>query len=388
MTWVPGRELVLLDQLQTENGLVSRQGSHTYNQYQPTALKPGDAKKAGPWLDHCKTVYGDEADHMIVWLAHRVQRPWEKINHSLVMGGVQGIGKDTILEPVKRAVGSSNFKEVSPREMVEDNFNDYVRAVILRISEAHDLGEVNRFAFYERNKVLTAAPPDVLRCNCKNMSAIYLPNVVGVIQTTNHRYTAIYLPPDDRRHFVLWSTKVKEDFTDAYWNKLWAYYDNGGDGHVMAHLLQLDISAFNPKAPPPKTAAWHDIVEANATPEDVELADALDALGKDDPNNKDQKIRPDVVTIEKIKAHAADGLRGWLSDRRNARTINHRFERCGYEVIRAHSNEGRWIIDRTRQVVFAKKSLTKPQQYQEAEKLTDSYRRNHPETPPSDELPF
>ena len=60
-------------------------------------------------------VYPDEAEHIISWLAHRVQRPHEKINHALVLGGKQGIGKDTLLEPVKQAVGPWNFAEVSPQ---------------------------------------------------------------------------------------------------------------------------------------------------------------------------------------------------------------------------------------------------------------------------------
>jgi hypothetical protein len=38
----------------------------------------------------------------------------EKINHALILGGNQGVGKDTLLEPVKRAVGAWNFLEVSP----------------------------------------------------------------------------------------------------------------------------------------------------------------------------------------------------------------------------------------------------------------------------------
>ena len=44
------------------------------------------------------------------WLAHRVQRPEDKINHALVLGGAMGIGKDTIIEPVKHAIGPWNFQ--------------------------------------------------------------------------------------------------------------------------------------------------------------------------------------------------------------------------------------------------------------------------------------
>jgi hypothetical protein len=53
-----------------------------------------------------------------MWLAHRVQQPQEKINHALVLGGPQGIGKDSLLEPVKRAVGPWNVAEVSPQHVL------------------------------------------------------------------------------------------------------------------------------------------------------------------------------------------------------------------------------------------------------------------------------
>ena len=58
-----------------------------------------------PWLSLIEVVFPDQADHIVSWLAHRVQRPHEKINHALVLGGEPGIGKNTILEPVKQAVG-------------------------------------------------------------------------------------------------------------------------------------------------------------------------------------------------------------------------------------------------------------------------------------------
>ena len=49
----------------------------------------------------------------------------------------------------------------------------------------------------------------------------------------------MYLPPDDRRHYVAWSERVKEDFGPDYWNKLFRWYDNGGDRHVAAYLAQF-----------------------------------------------------------------------------------------------------------------------------------------------------
>jgi len=379
LTWAPGQPPILMDVLSTEGGLIPSPGNNSFNTYKPSTLKPGDPKKAKLWLDHCYLVYGDQADHMVKWFAHRTRFPEQKVNHGIVMGGPQGIGKDSILEPVKRAIGTGNFKEISPKHLKAD-FTDFVRAVILRINEAHDLGDIDRYGFYEMTKQYTASPPDVLLCNRKNIPAYYVINAMAVVFTTNHRTTGIYLPADDRRHYVMWSEKVKTDFEQPYWDKLWAYYDNGGDAHVMAYLQQLDLTNFNPKAPPPKTQAWHDIVDANTTSEDSELADALDNLGTDNPNDKDQKIWPDVVTVEMIKnqtkSHITDRFLYWLEDRRNGRTISHRFDSCDYEIIRATSNKGRWIINGARQAVYAKKTLSKHEQYTKAEELSDSYKRN------------
>ena len=83
----------------------------------------------------------------------------------------------------------------------------------------------------------------------------------------------------------------KKNFTPDYWNELWSWYDDGGFGHVAAYLTELDISGFDPKAPPPKTAAFWDIVGASSAPEDAELADVIDALG--------QPACPDTVAADR-----------------------------------------------------------------------------------------
>jgi hypothetical protein len=44
-----------------------------------------------------------------------------------------------MLNPVKHAVGSWNFAEVSPQHVL-GNFNGFLKSVILRVSEARDLG--------------------------------------------------------------------------------------------------------------------------------------------------------------------------------------------------------------------------------------------------------
>jgi hypothetical protein len=200
MTWAPGDPTLITNRLIAEGGWFPRRGARVFNLYRPPTLvfKSGPVE---PWLDHLAMVFPGDVDHIITWLAHRVQRPAEKINHALMLGGAQGVGKDTLLEPVKHAVGPWNFIEVAPRHML-GRFNGFVKAVILRINEARDLGDIDRYAFYDHMKAYTAAPPDVLRVDEKNLREYAVPNVLGAIITTNHKTNGVYLPPDDRRHYV------------------------------------------------------------------------------------------------------------------------------------------------------------------------------------------
>jgi hypothetical protein len=347
MTWAPGEPEQIKDRLISEGGWIPRPGCTVFNLYRGPTLVPGDAALATRWLNHVHRIYPTEADHIIQWLAHRKQRPQEKINHALVLGGLQGIGKDTLLEPVKRAVGPWNIAEVSPQHLL-GRFNGFVKSVILRVSEARDLGEINRFSFYDHMKAYTAAPPDVLRVDEKNLREYNVPNCCGVILTTNHKADGIYLPADDRRHFVAWSNLDKDDFSEGYWNELWCWYDHGGDRHVAAYLAALDISEFNAKRPPPKTAAFWDIVAASRAPEDAELADVLDEL-----------FSPDAVTLARVQDKAIGDFKQWLQDRKTRRQIPYRFEQCGYVPVRNEAaDDGLWTINGKRQVIYAKEALS------------------------------
>ncbi len=346
MTWSPGEPQVINDRLISEGGWFNREGCAVFNLYRPPTIRPqpGDVSR---WLNHAERVFGDNAGHIIAWLAHRVQRPEEKINHALVLGGEQGIGKDTLVEPAKTAVGAWNFQEVSPRQVL-GRFNGFLKSVILRVNEGRDLGEFDRFAFYDHMKAYTAAPPDVLRVDEKNLREHAVLNVCGVIITTNHKTDGIYLPADDRRHFVAWSDLQKEEFSASYWKSMYAWLDEGGGREFVAdYLNKLDLSGFDPKAPPPKTAAFFEIVNSSRAPEDNEVADALERLGW-----------PEVTTLQHIRDMAEPDFIEWLNDRRNSRRIPHRLESCGYvAVANEGQTDGRWKFHGKNVAVYAKKAL-------------------------------
>jgi hypothetical protein len=205
-------------------------------------------------------------------------------------------------------------------------------------------------------KPLMAAPPDVLRVDQKHIHEHAIFNVTAPILTTNYKTDGIYLPSDDRRHYVCWSEKKKEEFSPEYWSGMWGWYHREhGLQHVAAFLRTLDVSEFDPKAP-----FWA-IVDASRAPEDAELADVLDDMKN-----------PEAVTLAQVTVRANGGLLEWLLDRKNRRTIPHRMEGCDYMPVRNDAaKDGLWKISGKRQVIYGRKDLSLADQIRAARALTN-----------------
>jgi hypothetical protein len=366
MVWVPGAPALIHDRLIVNGGFIERPEVTCLNMYRPPQIELGDPNLATPWVDHVRKVFPNDADHILRWLAQRVQFPEIKINHALLLGSETfGIGKDTLLVPVRYAVGIWNFVEIAPTELLVGPFNPFVESIILRINEARDLGEINRFSFYDRLKSYAASPPEVLTVNKKHLRQYAAFNCTGVVITTNHKTDGVYLPSEDRRTYVAWSDCRPEDFSDEYWTKLYAWYENSGNSHVAAYLETLDISAFDPKAPPTKTAVFWEIVAASEPPEDAELADGIDRYGaakhpgEIESGTQSEQRRPDVLTVLELIGVKGNEMLAYMLEHKNRRAVPHRLNRCGYKIYRnTAAKSGLWRINGTRQTIYVKSGLS------------------------------
>ena len=360
--WMPGQGEIIQDRFPERGGWIEKKGIHCLNTYRLPTIRLGDSTKAERWVALVKRVYPKDYEHLIRYFAHYVKKPDIKINHALVLGGKPRIGKDTILEPLKHAVGPWNFGDVSAKDLKSNN-NDFVMSVILRVNETRDLGDVGKYDLYEHMKIYEAAPPDVIRCNEKHLRQYYVVNVCGVIYTTNHKTDGMYLPANDERHYVAWSDLNKEDIKDDEWTELWAWYKDGGFGHVAAYLHAYELAGFNPKAPPAKTPAFWEMVNAHRAPENTELSTVLDLLEN-----------PDAVTVEMLADQAYRtqmfSFEHWLVDRKNRRSIPHRLEDAGYPAVRnPDQKEGRWKIAGRNTTVYAKATLPESMRIEAARKV-------------------
>jgi hypothetical protein len=367
LTWDPGKPEFIPGYVVVDGGYIEKPGATTYNYYRPPPnIKLGDASQATRWVEHWKLLYPNDAEHIIAWLACRVQHPGIKINHALVIGGAVKIGKDTLLEAVVHTIGEWNFQNIKLNHLVGKN-NGFLKTQIVRLNEVRDTGDQGPVDLYRLNdhmKDVLATPPNTLRINEKYISEYYILNRVGMIITTNYR-DALNLPSDDRRHYVAFSERRTEEFPTEFWNDFWRWYeDGGGFAHVAALLYRYDLKNFNPKAEPPKTEAFRYMVAACRGTAYSELADALDALGN-----------PQVLTLDDLIA-VAPGLE-WLRDATKRKFTSYRLSDCQYIAVgNPDAKDELWKINDRRQTIYAHRDLPPEQRVRAAAELRDKRNAN------------
>lgn len=232
---------------------------------------PGDCSL---WLDHWDQLgWGEHKKHMLQWMAYTILHPEHKINHILVLGGAEGVGKDFLLTPLLKCMGC-NSKVIDGFRLLE-NFNSYLLGTkYLHINET-ELGD-HKEATRIRNKIkpLAAAPPDTLSVNQKGITEIDITNIVNVTMTTNSQLP-FKLDGASRRYYAVWSDLNTRDSQNQvsgnwmnYFKIVWEWMMTGGGvDHCIYYLRNnVDLSDFNPSSPPPVTEFLQSIQDASKSP--------------------------------------------------------------------------------------------------------------------------
>lgn len=231
---------------------------------------PGDCSR---WFDHWDALgWGEHRDHHLQWMAYTLKHPEDKINHILILGGMEGIGKDFLLQPLIEAMGEY-ATTIEGNELLS-NHNEYILSTkYLHINET-ELGD-HREAREISNKLkpLAAAPPVTLRVNPKGVTAINVTNILNATMTTNS-HLPFQLNGPSRRFHAAWSNLSVRDENDEmlpawieYWNDRWSWMTGGGHQQCIHYLMnEVDISKFNPGAAPPMTDFLRNIREASKSP--------------------------------------------------------------------------------------------------------------------------
>lgn len=227
-------------------------GCELYNQWDgwPIEPKKGDVK---PWLKLIDFVFegADKGfvDWFLDWCAYPLQHPGTKMFSAVVVHGrATGTGKSLIGYTLGRIYGK-NFTKIENKHLKRD-FNGWAENKQFILGDEIS-GSDKRS---EADGMKTVITQEEVSINIKMLPEYTVPDCINYYFTSNHA-DAFFVEDLDRRyaiHEVVHDEPLPIEFYNEYdeWKR-----SEAGIAALFHHLLQRDLSKFNPKAPAFKTSA-------------------------------------------------------------------------------------------------------------------------------------
>jgi hypothetical protein len=256
-----------------------------------------------PFLDHVKYLFPEQRDAQLFlqWMAVTVQRPEFRVPWMPLIISEPGVGKGWLYELLQLLMGSDNCAVIVPKDL-ESGFNEWLFEKTLVLVDELKIGGKGQYEVIESMKAIISNPQ--INVNIKfGAKGDYLifPNMIGY---SNHG-NAAPLPQDDRRFWVHQVLASRQD--PDYYDNLFKWLGTDGPAHVYAWLKALDISSWNPAAPPPMTKAKQNMINSFKSEIERILDDAIaDRAGP---------FVADVVTRDVVQIYVETMLRKDRLDR-------------------------------------------------------------------------
>jgi len=179
------------------------------------------------------------------WVAHLIQKPYEKSGISIIIQGDQGVGKDTYFDFIGKMLGEYFFNTGNAENDVFSRFNGHLKKTLLIKFEE---------ASFMTNKTHADKLKNLITCETqpfedKGAGIVKLESYVRLVMTTNAE-VPVSIEHTDRRFMLVKASSEKIGDLD-FWNTVHtelakietreAYYN---------YLLNLDLTDFNPKQRP------------------------------------------------------------------------------------------------------------------------------------------
>jgi hypothetical protein len=177
-------------------------------------------------------------DYLVSYIAHALQKPWEKPGVMIAMLSGQGTGKGTLAR-ILRLIWSATFLQIHNIDSVTGNFNASLeRAFIVFMDEALFSGDRRAS---DALKSLVTEP--IIQINEKHQPARQTSSYHRFFAATNAEHFK-NTERDDRRDLVLRLSESRKG-DHAYWQALNHEIDHGGVEAMVHDLLAMDLSEFN-----------------------------------------------------------------------------------------------------------------------------------------------
>jgi hypothetical protein len=198
-----------------------------------------------PFLKYLRTVYPNEWKYIRDWCAWTIQNPDRRTNVALfLISSTQGTGKSTLGNIMRKLFGRHAVKVSRSKDLTGDFTAHLSSALFVHGDEI--LFKGNRAG---ADSLKTMITDDTLRLEAKGVPSFEADNRLSLLLTSNHEHAAHISAGDRRYAFAEASDKLAGN--KDYWTEFYAWLEGDGYEGILAYLLDVDVSDFNPVADRP-----------------------------------------------------------------------------------------------------------------------------------------
>jgi Family of unknown function (DUF5906) len=211
----------------------------------PTVARQGDCSKT---LAYYKEVIACGIDElynlMLDFLAHLVQRPWEKPEFAIVLIGLKGVGKTKFVQIVQRLIGEQYYFQTSNPEEIYGRFRKHlINKLVAMLEEMTWGGDKRKEGMLQ--DLITGKTHNI---EIKHGPTITVDNLLRVIIDSNSPW--VVPTSHDERRFAIFKVSDAHRKDYDYFAAIDHELDNGGAEALMYELKNRDISKFNIRRAP------------------------------------------------------------------------------------------------------------------------------------------
>ena len=204
------------------------------------------------FINHVKYLVRNDKqsyEYILNYCAHLIQKPQERPDVAILLNGVQGTGKDTLINFLEEIIGKKYVKRTSKVDEVFGNFNVGIKnKFIIQLSEMDGL---NGLKYEQRIKDLITT--NRVSINEKNMGQYDIENYARLFFCSN-AINPIQINMGNRRFFAVETATEGEKKPLKYFIDLNKSIKNPDViENVYSYLMTKDISNFEPRQIPETT---------------------------------------------------------------------------------------------------------------------------------------
>lgn len=229
-----------------------------YNHWQGFSVKADPTASCRLFIKHLREVFcaGNEGHfwYMIGWLAHMIQRPWEKPGVAVVAKGRKGVGKDTVAQYVGKLF-LPHYITIANKDQFIGKFNAHQEKVLLmHVQEGFWAGDKRD----EGPLKYLITSSDVM-IEPKGVNAFKIRSVLRLFISSNERWV-VPATEDERRYFVV-NVADTHQRDHAYFETLQEEMNGDGPAALLDYLQNYDLTGFQVRDVPDTEALAEQKVE-------------------------------------------------------------------------------------------------------------------------------